>query len=251
MTDLRFAAAVILVAAAILTVWWLLMAVLSWLSRRRYRKLITHTGRHVKHPDLPVLEGRGERAGWWPWSRGDEFEDENYRDGRDVIQAVEAANEDVPRPGEFDDTPADHIRKDIGEAGPGHPDVPGVATPPLDGPGYTHDDATAEFIRYEEPPPGTPVLLPVQGQWLPVSYEPPADLSRPGPAEFRQDEPPPGPGQPDDTLIDIRDQPRAGPAAWHPARPPLQPWIQACLGAPTVDAWAWGWAQKQRLAISA
>jgi hypothetical protein len=52
-------------------------------------------------------------------------------------------------------------------------------------------------VRYEEPPPGTEVLIPVQGDYLTLTYEPlPVD-----PAE--------------ETLIDVRDQPRSGRPLWH------------------------------------
>jgi hypothetical protein len=127
-------------------------------------------------------------------------------------------------------------------------DVPGVAEP-LPGPGYHHHDAPAVVV---------PAVQLSDGSYAGLSGTIPANLPRPGrevtadgntvstyrePAEDRA-----GPGQPHRWP---RPEPHAGSAAWHPARPPLQPWIQAILGAPSVEAWAWGWQQKRRLAISA
>ena len=51
------------------------------------------------------------------------------------------------------------------------------------------------------------------------------------------------------TAVDMGDQPRAGAPAWRPQRPALPGWVTDILGAPSVDAWVWGWQQKRRLAI--
>jgi hypothetical protein len=213
MSDTRFGVIVVTVAFAAILLAVLLMGAVEWLQALNVRKQF-HTGRHVKRPDLPVLEGRGERAGWWQRiTRDDDDEfDGDHQDGRDVIEAVEAANEDVP----------------------------GVATLPTGpGPGYFHDDQPTEVV---------PAVQLSDGSYAGLSGTIPANLPRPG---FMAATPEvacgPGPGQPHRWP---RPVPHAGPAAWHPQRPPLQPWIQAILGAPTVEAWAWGWQQQRRLAIT-
>jgi hypothetical protein len=135
-------------------------------------------------------------------------------------------------------------------------DVPGAAEP-LPGPGHFHDDQPTVVVPAVQLSDGSyaglsgtittadlidaAIDLGFGAAW---DLDQP-DLPRPAPPglEARAG----GPGQPHRWP---RPEPHAGPAAWHPARPPLQPWIQAILGAPTVDAWAWGWQQKQRLAIT-
>jgi hypothetical protein len=64
--------------------------------------------------------------------------------------------------------------------------------------GTGHEPDTAELDYDAEPPPGAPVLVPVRGSYLPVTWEPAVD----------------------DTSFDMLPyQPHAGPAAWAPARP--------------------------------
>jgi hypothetical protein len=106
-------------------------------------------------------------------------------------------------------------------------------------PGYFHHDQPTEVV---------PAVQLADGSYAGLSGTIPANLPRPASAAYQPGwRELSGPGQPHRWP---RPYPHAGPAAWHPQRPPLQPWIQAILGAPTVDAWAWGWQQKRRLAIT-
>jgi hypothetical protein len=278
MSDTPFGVIAVIAVLAAIGVAWLLMDAAFWLMNApgRFRERRKYAGRHVARPEepLPVLEPRQERTRWWPWSSHDDEFDGDHRDGRDVIEAVEAANEDVPgsraqaagQPGSdvesghgpgyhHDDQPTETAKPVLPRAGygePGSSQPGGRGVQALSG----HDQPT-EVVRYEEPPAGAHVLLPVQGEWLPVSYEPPADLPRPplpetsgreGRIGYRGER---GPGQPHRWP---RPVPHAGPAAWHPQRTWVTELVEAALGCADTDAWEqrwrWTWQQKRRLAIT-
>ena len=104
---------------------------------------------------------------------------------------------------------------------------------------------------YQDPPPGSPVLVPVQGDWVPVTYEPPIpeDVPRPSPVSAAEGATSAnaGPGY-------LPFQPHAGPPAWQPRHAKtswLDELITDCLGAPSVEIYMWNWQQRHRLAVTA
>ena len=123
--------------------------------------------------------------------------------------------EDVPRPGEGSEVSGEK--------------------PMSPGPGYFHDDAPAEVV---------PAVQLADGSYagLRGTIRGPLYGARRWPMPPAADTP---------TVADVHDQPRAGAPAWRPQRPALPGWVTDILGAPSVDAWAWGWQQRRRLAITA
>jgi hypothetical protein len=279
MSDTRFGVIVVTVAFAAILLAVLLMSAAEWLQALSIRKQL-YTGRHAAPPvsqreidqvreALEAVE-RGEiedlndfvkpkRARWWPWStRDDDWDGLTDDDGQDIADIFEDDDPSrVPGNPEFDREMWGETYGQPGE--PGDPeDVPrlrpetgtgGRAEPErATAPGYHHhDDAPTEVV---------PAVRLSDGSYAGLSGTIPANLPRPGmeaqgepaigphPDGLRANT---GPGQPHRWPTPY---PHAGPPAWHPARPPLQPWIQAILGAPTVEAWAWGWQQQRRLAIT-
>jgi hypothetical protein len=213
--------AVIAVYAVVCTA-WLAMAAADWLRDRRYRKLVVHTGRHIARPGEPPPLPAGEDARQWPswWRR------------------VTSGDGDSQPEGGHENVPGSRAQAAEGS---------GSNLPGGHGPGYFHDDTPTVVV---------PAVRLDDGSYAGLKGTIPADLPRPGEARTTAtvgsrscgSEAGTGPGQPDDTAACITPYPRSGPPAWHPAREPLQPWIQAILGAPSVDAWAWGWQQRRALA---
>jgi hypothetical protein len=249
-TDLLKAAAIILAAVA---VWWLLAAAIDWLrdwlqalNIRKHQ----YAGRHVSPggEPLPVLGGQ-QRPSWWPWGTRDDQWDGDHRDGLDVIEAVEAANKNVPGPGQ---APVPELApRDLLPTGSGYSreDVPGSRAQAAEqsgstfsaghGPGYFHDDVPTDVVPAVQMTDGTyvglkgtiPANLPrpqdakadtwemaAPGRTTGPGQPDDTDLSRPGvPYHGHQSEnTATGPGQPDDTVYDITPYPRAGRPAWAP-----------------------------------
>jgi hypothetical protein len=237
-TDVLKAAAIILAAVA---VWWPLAVAIDWLrdwlqalNIRKHQ----YAGRHVSPggEPLPVLGGQQGQSSWWPWGsirRDDEF-DGDHRDGLDVIEAVEAANQDVP--------------------GSGHGAQRDAATPSVEvhetaRPGYFHDDVPTDVV---------PAVQMTDGTYIGLKGTIPADLPRPGSEDNWVY--PAGPGQPDDTTF-VTPSPRAGRPVWAPPPPQHPAWVQRILDAPITevrralqapdpDMYLWNWAQRRALEMA-
>jgi hypothetical protein len=245
MANIRDALLAVAIVLAVVVVWWLLAVAIDWLrdwlQALNIRKQL-HTGKHVSPggEPLPVLGGQ-QRPSWWRRVTGsdDEFEDENYRDGMNVIEAVEAANQDVPRPG----------LPQIGEAGEA-----AVAAQP----GYFHDDVPTDVV---------PAVQLTDGTYVGLKGTIPADLSRPGSGAFEGQLTPappvtpayPGPGQPHRWPMP---GPHAGPPEWHQRETtwvdrliqtvmaaPIDV-VHAAIASPNAELHLWGWQQRKALEMA-
>jgi hypothetical protein len=235
-------------------------------------RVFRHSRRHARHG--PVARVRARVAGWLDRAgRRYEWDDAPFT-GFDCAEGVHGGecergcecdcHEDVSRPG--DDGAPD--RGNGSDAGPGHPErlpdageragmfgelaperldaenVPGSRAQAAEqsgstlnaghGPGYFHDDAPPEVV---------PAVQLADGSYagLRGTIRGPLYGAKRWPMPPAADSP---------TAVDVGQQPRHGPPAWRPQRPALPAWVTDILGAPSVDAWAWGWQQKRRLAIT-